>query len=74
MYIHCIVLHCIYSSLLAVRQGDIFRLLNQVFLLVDSFNYNFCYWGTFRYIYILHSGENNINFDYFMCIVEADHK
>ena len=30
-----------HSSLLDARHGDISRKLNQVFLLVDSFNYNF---------------------------------
>ena len=29
------------SSLLVVRQGDVSRKLNQAFLLVDSFNFNF---------------------------------
>ena len=30
-----------HSSLLAARQGDVSRKLNQGFLLVDSFNFNF---------------------------------
>ena len=30
-----------HSSLLAARQGDVSRKLNQVILLVDSFNFNF---------------------------------
>ena len=30
-----------HSSLLVARQGDVSRKLNQTFLLVDSFNFNF---------------------------------
>ena len=30
-----------HSSLLVARQGDVSRKLNQVFLMVDSFNFNF---------------------------------
>ena len=30
-----------HSSLLVARQGDVSRKLNQAFLLVDSFNFNF---------------------------------
>ena len=30
-----------HSSLLVARQGDVSRELNQAFLLVDSFNFNF---------------------------------
>ena len=33
--------HFHFSSLLVARQGDVSRKLNQVFPLVDSFNFNF---------------------------------
>ena len=42
-----------HSSLLVACQGDVSRKLNQPFLLVDLFNFNFCCWRTFRYIYFM---------------------
>ena len=36
-----VVIHTSTTSLLVACQGDVFRKLNQTFLLVDSFNFNF---------------------------------
>ena len=40
-----------HSSLLVARQGDVFRKLNQAFLLVDSLSSNFYCWRSFNNIY-----------------------